>query len=205
MKGRIKLMLIAILCFAQHSCNKTLTPAEYIHYVESETNGLKRTIAIGQWNFIFQYRPHEYIILFEQGRNLNAKKVQERLRELRGTIWFNIRIQRTDHSVSPLRYNLTSRQEYQDRLKYFLNYASNDISLKYGKEKLPLAAYHFETNYNLTPQETFVVGFRMREEKLPSSDMQISIHDKIFKNGIIKATVMKKDIVNIPKVKIESL
>jgi hypothetical protein len=98
-------------------------------------------------------------------------------------------------------YGITSLDEYNLRLDYFLNRAKDDIKLLYGSDTLHPSSYLFENNYNLTPQETIVVGFNLPgNDPFPIKDMQISYCDRIYKNGIIKTTYRSEILKQIPTV-----
>ncbi|PQJ13002.1 hypothetical protein CJD36_004460 [Flavipsychrobacter stenotrophus] len=186
--------LLVILFFI--GCKKSLKGHEYVGFIKEEKNGLKKTVAIDGWEYTIQYRPIEYILLQEN----DDKGREKRKQELKGTACFAIKIKRADNSVSPLRYNLESRDEYDKRLNYFLNGAAKDIKLLYNQtDTLYPIAYEFENNYNLTPEETMLVGFTLPgKEDAPKEDMQLSFSDQIFKNGIIKVKIKKDDLNNIP-------
>ena len=97
---------------------------------------------------------------------------------------------------------MSSLDEYNQRLNYFLDEAKNNIWLIYDHhDTLKPASYLFETNFNLTPQETIVVGFYLpHNDGVPNSEMQLSYRDQIFKNGIIKVLYKSNVIRNIPQI-----
>jgi hypothetical protein len=98
-----------------------------------------------------------------------------------------------------LRYGLAEGADYAARLQYFVNDAPADIWLLYGTDTLHVAAYGFDNNYNLTPHETMVVGFVLPTgEDEPSRDMQLTYYDRVFGNGLIKATIRKEKLKAIP-------
>lgn len=195
MKGGIKIVcLVTLAIFA--GCKQSLKSNEYILYVRNIENGLCKNIVLDGWKYVIQYRPYDYILLQEHN---NIKENGKRRQELAGTVSFIIKVKRDDNSVSPLRYNLKSREEYDQRLDYFLNHAGKELKLLYGNDTLYPTAYEFENNYNLTTEETMLVGFTLPgKEQAPSKDMQLSFNDEVFKNGIIKAKFRKEDLNNIP-------
>jgi len=198
MKKGIKLyfgVLALIIC----SCRHTLDASAYVKYIQDSKNGLKKIMQTDGWEYAIQYKPYDYILLFESKGKMKKDEVAKRKEEMKGTVWFNISFKRIDGSISPMRYNLTSLEEYNVRLNYFLNEAQKEIVLVYGKDTLRPNAYLFENNYNLTPQETIVVGFTLpRNEERPRSDMLLSYNDPLFKNGIIKMNYTQQAISSIP-------
>lgn len=195
-----KAYLLILMCSLLTACtSQTLKPTAYIKYIQNGSNGLKKTEDIDGWQYVIQYKPHDYIIYQEEkGKNDEVYK-QKRMKELQGTIWFTISFRRADADVSPLRYNVASLDEYDQRLNYFLNDASKNISLVYGSDTLKAESYIFETNYNLTPQATMVVGFFIPDKTDVQNDFTLSYDDEMFKNGIIKAKFLAKNINKTPQ------
>jgi len=194
----IRNVLLVLICVSALSCRKKhLDLGEFKAYVESKQNGLVSSTVVSEWEYKVQYKPAAYIVLHESGSELSA---EERSRQLEGTAWFNIYIKRKGGEANPLRFGVTSLQEYEARYNYFLLEAVNDISLRYGAEILRPISYVFETSYNLAPQEVIVVGFALPDGvAAPSEDMQLVYYDQVFKNGIIKASFDKEYLTKIPQ------
>lgn len=140
--------------------------------------------------------------LLEQRGNIANKGYQQRLNDLKGTVWFNLAFKKTGSSESPMRIGIASQQEYELRYQYYLNQAANDLALVYGQDTLRPISYAFETSYNLAPQEVIVVGFSLPEGVAePAGTMQLVFFDRIFRNGIVKATFTQQSIDNLPHLK----
>jgi hypothetical protein len=130
--------------------------------------------------------------------------IQKRRKELEGTVWFNLSLSCTDKPISILRLGIKSQEEYDERLSYYLNRAMEDVRLIYGKDTLSPASYLFENNYNLTPQETMVLGFDLpNKTSYPVKDMRLSYYDRIFDNGLVNMTFFFNSIENIPNLNFE--
>jgi hypothetical protein len=200
MKKVISNTIFLAVLLGTNSCTHSLPIDAYIQYVQNKEHGLKKTVQVTDWEYAIQYKPYDYIILMENKGNRKAFDVSKRKDELKGTAWFNISFKLADGRVSPMRYNLSSKDEYDQRLNYFLNGATHNIRLIYGgRDTLRPIGYLFENNYNLTPQETIVVGFALPGgETRPQKDMQLSYNDEAFKNGIIKAIYKKQDLQDVP-------
>ena len=73
------------------------------------------------------------------------------------------------------------------------------MRLIYGTDTLSPMSYEFENHFNLTPQETMMVGFCLpKSESAPEKDMQFSYNDQELKNGIIKVMFSKNIMKSIP-------
>jgi len=192
------IIYILVLCTGI-SCKKNMKTPDYVRYINNKNNGLIKTTQTDGWEYDVQYRPGDYIILMENKGVPDDSVLNKREAELKGTAWFNIVIKRIDNQVTPLRYDISSLDEYDTRLNYFLNEAAKDIKLVNGKDTLLPKSYLFENNYNLTPQETMIVGFYLPAgDNYPIKDMQLSYIDKVFKNGIIRAQFSKTVLNHIP-------
>lgn len=192
--------MTALFCvIAIAGCRGKLKAPEYTRYVLDSRNGLKKVLTVDNWDYTFQYKPYDYISLVESGE-MSDFEIKKRSQNMRGTAWFNISFKRTDGAVSPLRYQLAAKEEYDKRYNYFLNEAHNDLVLVYNrKDTLHPMSYTFENNFNLTPQETMVVGFELPAGvPYAEKEMQLSYIDQVFKNGIIKVTYTKKELSCIP-------
>ncbi len=199
MRKATNLIVYGLMFFCCFSCKHSMKAADYIRYINNKENGFKKILQIEGWNFCMQYRPYDYIMLMENKGQLNGYDLEKRKSELNGTAWFNISIKRIDNSITPLRYGISSIEEYNTRLNYYLNEAEKDITLIYGSDTLRPVSYLFENNYNLSPQETMVVGFYLpKGENDPRKNMQLSFIDRVFKNGIIKAEFSEDVLKNIP-------
>ena len=201
MRKGIKILLVSAAFFSE-GCKKELKSVDYMHFVQSKENGLRKTISVDGWDYMIQYKPYDYIIANEHVAGNTGFDAGKRLAMLKGTAWFNVSVKRTDGKISPMRFNLSDRSDYDKRLDYFLNGAMKDFKLIYDKkDTLYPMSYEFENNYNLTPQETMVIAFSLpKGEEMPAKDMQISYNDRVFKNGIIKAVFSEKDLNNIPNI-----
>lgn len=201
MKLGIKIALsVSIFSLLIYSCKRELqSPLEYINYVENEENGLKKSITVNGWCYDFQYKPHEYIIL-KEGGDLGFQGA-DRKKQLDKTVWFNVDISRVEKTINPLKYKMQTLQDYETRYQYMISQAAQDFTLVYNKtDTVYPISYLFETNYNLTPIETVVIGFKLPNDlQVAANDMQIIYRDRVFNNGIVKTLFTQKDITQLPK------
>ncbi|MBS1687470.1 MAG: hypothetical protein JSS96_02000 [Bacteroidetes bacterium] len=194
-----KLFFVSILLLLVTGCGKRqLNAVDYVHYVQADKNHLKKAVKMQDMEFDIQYKPYDYIVLLES-RNDPAYDREKRMKQLAGTAWFNISFRKTNTEISALKEGATSLNDYDQRLNYFLNYASKDIVLIYGSDTLKPVSYLFENNYNVGPVETMVVGFVFPgKDTVPLKDMQINYYDRLFHNGIIKASFSAETLKDIP-------
>lgn len=190
----IKLLILCSLPFLV-SCSFQRKEENIVKYSESEKSGLHKVVTIGECVFSFQYKPAAYILEAEHLQT--PEEIQKRKQQLDSMVWFNISISIKEQNQSPLRYKINGLPEYEARLNYYLNEAAGDLLLTTGSDTLFPVAYWFENNHNLTPKETMVVGFRLPFDNYPAHDLHLSYYDRVFKSGIIKVLINKKDIDKI--------
>lgn len=194
-----RFLLLAILVCGCNS-KTDLTPGEYISFMENEKNDFRSTITSGKIRYTFQYKPAEYIAFKESGQSeFNNEKFAKRIDDLAYTAWFNVYIEMEESEVNPIKNQVNSLDEYNQRVVYFLDRAKNSFSLLYGGEEMPLAGYHFENNYGLTPADVIVIGFKIPDSK-PEKEIVLEYSDRLFGNELMKNRVSKKQLSNIPSV-----
>lgn len=187
---RIRNLLLPGLLFL-FSCDgvQKFSAAELDAYAGSEKSGWVQRKNYNGINYVIRYRPSSLIALSEDEPDTVRVKRQEALNKM---YRFNIDIQVEGSGESPLRHGVSGLEEYNARLDYFLNQASKDIWLIDGQDTLRPAAYWFENNHNLISHETIVLNFDNTHIK--SKEVQLAFNDRLFRNGIIKASFQKRDL-----------
>ncbi len=216
----IYLLLIALI--ATTSCNKgnknwlsrvfggkhdntslILTPEAYSSWMNDEKDQLQRKKEIEDIVFEIRYKPIEYIILNETGKQELADSVYQKMKsELDGMYYFDFRISLKEGSGELIKYKIASSDEYQHRVTYFAFDMQKDITLHTKNKIIPCGLFHFERAYDVTPYSIFLLGFS-RKDMNESDDEEVTFeyHDNVFKKGIIKFTYTIGDLKNLPKLK----
>lgn len=178
------------------SCSKKeLHSSDYIKFVEDESNGLRVSKNIGGVDYMVQYKPIEYILLKENNNNVDIKKRKE---DLEGMQYYTLSYSLVKNNKDILKFNLTSQDEYYERVNYFSFGLQNDIYLVEGKDTLDCKLFNYVRSYGLSPKADFVLAFS-KNTQAQINDKLIVIEDKIFGGGIIKLKIAKEDIKNIPE------
>jgi len=191
MKKDIRSGLLAVFMLPLFllSCKGKPDRGNILEYAVSPESGMRKEVEIDRHVYKFQYKPAAYMLKSE---GLSGQELAEREKQLDSMVWFNISLSIKDFPSSPLRYGIKGIEEYNERLDYYLNRAAGDISLVYGKDTLRAYSYWFENNQNLSPEETIVVGFKLKDAKVPVKDLHLAFYDRVFQNGIVK-TVIRPD------------
>lgn len=177
------------------ACSGSIKDQEFADHAKSTKSGLQKTREIGALSYRFQYLPAKLLIIQEHLQD--AAVIENRKRQLQGTVWFKIAIGVKDARINPLKYQVNDIEIYNDRVDYFLNHAAQDIEIGYGTKTLKPMSYLFENNYGLTEEDVMLVGFDLGNEQDLEEDIRLSFRDNVFRNGIIIAHFSKKDINNI--------
>ncbi|MBL7705489.1 MAG: hypothetical protein JNM21_08050 [Taibaiella sp.] len=189
MKRLMNLLLPGLLFLFSCDGVQEFSAAELDAYAGSEASGWVQRKSYNGINYVIKYRPVSLIALHEEESDSARAKRQEALKKM---YRFNIDIQVEGSGQSPLRHGISGLEEYNARLDYFLNQASKDIWLIDGNDTLRPAAYWFENNHNLTSHETIVLNFDNTQIK--NKEIQLAFNDRLFRNGIIKASFQKNDL-----------
>lgn len=189
MKRLINLLLPGLLLISCNGGVQHFSAAGLNTYAGSEESGWVQRKSYNGINYVIKYRPASLIALNEDEPDTVRVKRQESLDKM---YRFNIDILVEGSGQSPLRYGISGLEEYNARLDYFLNQAAKDIWLIDGTDTLRPAAYWFENNHNLTSHETIVLNFD--NTNIKSKEIQLAFNDRLFRNGIIKASFQKSDL-----------
>ncbi len=182
--------------------NETLIPSDYVRWVQESDNGLIHKKTIGDLDFSLQYKPYDYIISMEErSDSIRASIQKEKLVELEGMEYYDFKIKLNSENGELLKHNLKSTDEYKKRVEYFAFTMQNDIWMVDGNDSIPCSLFHFERGYDAAPYSTFLIGFPIRAIKNSNAEKTFVYYDKNFDKGIIKFTLDKNKLVNIPKLK----
>lgn len=188
-------IVLSSLLLACSDATSLLDGKEYLSWVKNPDNGLMLTKKLGGISYSAQYKPYDFIVLNEQKEyNLTKTIVENREKELKGMIYYNIRISTLDHT-DILAKGVNDKSIYTQRLNYLSYDFQNNISLVTETDSVNCGLYHFVQTYGITPYIDMVVGFAA--EQIPTSQTLV-IDDRVFGNGIIKFYIDKQDINNIP-------
>ncbi|OSZ81936.1 hypothetical protein CAP35_01300 [Chitinophagaceae bacterium IBVUCB1] len=202
MKNMKKLIKVAVtLTVLLTGCgHKTMSPVEYIYYMEDAANKARQSVKAGGLNYIIQLSPPEYMVskelLTDESTYVNYT---ERLNELKGNVFFQIQIgkERVGESMIEKKQEDTRAES---RVMYYASSAANDIGLSVDGQLIAPVAYHFEDNYGLAPYNTILVGFKMPEKY---EVITLNFNDRYSNIPLIKASYTEQFIKNLPALSIK--
>lgn len=174
-----------------------LSPREYISWVDDKDNGLKVEKMIGEFTYMFQYKPTDYVVIMDIKKDsIGKSELQKKTEEYNGLQYFNFRMS-TESGGELLKKNVVDENDYNSRIQYFSFDMQKDIKLIDTKDTLDCVLFHFERVYGLAPYATFLLGFPFTEN---NGNKTLAYDDKIFDSGTIYLTIQSKNIKNLPSV-----
>lgn len=192
-------MLLACLIM---SCNASLSPSDYVKWVSNPENGLVKTKSIEEVSVKAQYKPIPYIIANELRTNdIKIQEYQKREKELEGMQYYNLVLDITD-SRNILNYKISDMGEQQARIQYLSFGMQQDIYLEEDGKELPCKLFHFERNYNITKERTFLLAFE-QDKDTQIKDKTLVINSAMLGTGPIKVKFLAKDLAQLPTMTIQ--
>ncbi len=176
-----------------------LPVADYLEWVRNPENGLRKEKEIDELGFQLQYKPYEYIICLEERVNeIPDTLLQKKLAELEGVQYYDLKISLKEGEGEILKFNISSADQYNKRVKYFAFEMQNDIQLVEGNDTLPCLLYHFERTYDVAPSCTILLGFNYDKTKA-GKQKTLLVYDRTFNKGLLKFTFKENKFLNLPK------
>lgn len=196
--------LLSILLLT--SCGREiLAPKEYVNFIRSEKSGLLVSKTIDGFEFSLLYKPCEYIALMQdKDESMSKAALDEKIKPMEGMQYYTFTI-KTESGQELMREGINAENEYYERLDYIVSYMQNDLTLIDGKDTLPCTLFHYERNYNVAPQNNFVLGFEKPKAAAganAATDKTLVFNDQILGIGKLMLTINSSAIQNIPQLKL---
>lgn len=182
------------------SCTqKEVSVSAYLNWVKNPKNGLIVNKEFENYNISLFYKPVEYIAITEQKTTkIDTAIYFNRIKELNEFQYYTLKIESlTGEEV--LSTKITTEQEYFDRLYYFTDALEYDLMLEENKDTLSCQLCHFERNYGVAPYNNINLGFTSTKIQ---TDKTLVFNDQVLGLGKIKFKIEKKNIDNIPNIKL---
>lgn len=165
-----------------------MSPSEYVHYMQEQEHGMRRTIETGNTIYTIQLATPEYMASRDISHAQNPDALNRRVHELNGSLFFLI-------SMRPSKGDLAERNS-NSMATYYEGQVMNDIVLKTNKGDVPPAVIHFENNLGLSPDNTLVAGFVVGDSL--HSDIQLVFNDRYAGNPMVQASFPTASINKLP-------
>lgn len=199
LKNNIRL-IIAISVFLVSCENTTVVDAvNYIKYIDNTENGLVQEYANEEkaLKLKAQYKTPEYLAIKEIGvEAFHPDSIVTLAKEFDGGYHFNFTISSSVSGYDVIKEKL-SPSDYLKRITYLTGEIRKDFKLVSGLDTLPCVVCHYERNYNISPNNVFILVFPYQQKT--ESDLTLLYDDKLFNQGIVEFKFKNKNIKNTPK------
>jgi len=195
------ILFLIVICSACDNTDKDmLSPEDYMKWVK-ENDLLVKEQALGAFIYSIRYLPDDYYLAkeFVSGNVLETQKEQDE-NELPSHISFICKISTIDGSTSPIRYNVTSNEEYSYNLQYCSFNIAEDFVLVVGNDTMSCVNALCMREYSVKPYNTIILSFENITGKHfdLKKDMTVVYEDYLWGNGIIKFKIDKENLNQIP-------
>jgi hypothetical protein len=178
------------------SCGNSISPSEYIAYVDSEENGLVKIWTQNDLELTCQFLPHEYIALKQFNKStLKKEPFFETLAEIDSSLQFKLTFENKAQN-NFLKNNYTTGEEYNRSVMYLSYDIGADLTLVKGVDSVKCSLFHHERTYGNTPYETLLISFASKFDD--TDQLQLIFRDRVFGFGTVKFLFKTADIRNVP-------
>ena len=101
--------------------------------------------------------------------------------------------------MAPLRLISSNLDEYNSLLNYYLTQNKNNFMLYTPRDTVYPQVYVFENNYNLSPEDVFVVAFHLKDVQ-HDQPMVLAYNDEILRAGIGKFSFTPEALEKEPSI-----
>lgn len=180
----------------------SLSIPEYVDHVEDSEGRFYQQRTIGDYIFELQFKPVDYVIIKEHGTDpITREEYNNAKSDFDGMMYFTLKIGTKDKSFSPLRYLCSNSANCSQVIEYMSFKLEKDICLLSGNETIPCGLFHFERAYELSPYNTFLLGFS-NENISKKEDVVFVYNDSLFGSGPVNFRIKRETINSIPNLKI---
>ena len=171
------------------SCQKELSPEEYVSWVNNPENGLRISQTLGDFEVEVKYEPAEYNEAMTHLKDLNQSNPEYSEYE-----HFQFRI-KSLIGGDILRYKENQTNNEVTRINHFSFNSKSDFKVIVGADTNDCKLSVYSRNYNLSPTIDLSMSFNKMEK---SQDWQFIYSDKEFNLGTLKFMFRKEDLNSIP-------
>lgn len=191
----VVIILISLLLI---SCQpNSLTPKEYLEWVENPRNHFQQKKLVGENEYIVQYGSIDYICAQQALQSGVAQAQKRRREESNEFVYLKFRIQDVGKSINPLEKNVPNEETYYQRLNYLTFGIEEDLLFLEGTDTLGLRSFQFVRNYALAPYLDYVLTFE-RKNIESQADYTFIYKDKLFGAGEIRLKFEKSLLAKVP-------
>lgn len=193
-----KLTYFIFLIFLGVSCGRSsLTPAEYIAWLDTYENGLVKDYKQDNIRLTCQYMSPAYAVLKQNDpNNLKEQEINQNIGEVSDLVQFKLKFENTKTN-NFLKDNYTTTEEFNTRSTYLSYDIRTDLRLVNGEDTVTCVLNHHERTYGNTPYETLLISFP--NSSTEKNDLELIFDDRVFGLGRVKFFFEKEVLESIPE------
>jgi hypothetical protein len=182
------------------SCNRTLSPVDYVHYVENPDNGLLVNSKVNGVDYTLQFQPTDYLVMLElKSFSIAPEVFKEQYNRFKGMEHYVFHIDTKEIEALIAKSKDTARKK--NNLSDYFNFrAQKDIKLVEGGDTIPCGIAQCESSMGMLPYYSLVIGFLHKDY---AGDREFIFNGKKIGTGEIKLLVKGESIKNLPKLKMK--
>ena len=128
-----------------------------------------------------------------------TKDLKKTMAHYSDLIYFKLNIVWPDGNKELLKYNLSSPQQYEWRVKYASYDMQKDVVAVQDGNTIYPALYHFERVFEAAPRSTIMFAFDKKQLD-KSKEFTVTFNDNLLDKGIINFNYKDDQLINIPNI-----
>ncbi|MBN2786873.1 MAG: hypothetical protein JXQ69_00990 [Paludibacteraceae bacterium] len=197
----ILIILTLILFSCSTNRNSYIYPFEYLKWINTHNTKLSKDTIIGDYDFLFQYKPLNYLVLSDLNsiNEVKSAMFDSVLQEYKGVQYYLLRIKPLEQFADN-KYLLNKETVFDKEIEYFAFHMKQDLKLVEANDTLPCMMFNYDRVYRNAPYYTFLLGFEQKEVAV-LTDKTLLFNDKKIGVGLISIIISKDSLNQEPKIK----
>lgn len=180
------------------NCRNDLSPIKYNLWLKNPSNGLAIEKSFSEYSFVLQYKPKTLMALIEaKGEYLSDSTFASLEKSYEGLEYYDLTIMAKNTDKEMLLNDNNQPADYFNKASYFSFEMQKRIVLLVGNDTLPCKLFHFERNYNASPESHFSLGFDVPKNAM--GDRVLIYNDEILGLNQVEFKILQKSILKIPQ------
>lgn len=191
--------ILICCCILLAGCGqKSVSPRDFLAYVDDPSNHLIVKEEIGSFVISAQYRPAAYETIKAAGAD-NKASLEKELQQEDSVQYIVLRLEAKDGHSDVLGMGIFSQDEYEQRIQYLSAAVPMDLVLIDGPDTLSCIAHHWERSYHITHFNNILLAFDNKHPGLKNNKTLV-FNDHVFGLGKVQLQFKQHDISSIPTI-----
>jgi hypothetical protein len=203
-RGNDLIFLVGLLMIVTSGCTsfrvKSLTPDEYVTFLNSDESGMKSTSVVNNIRYQSILVPSQYLVIKHSKDSIKTQKdFEHQLDYYIDQLNVILLISDAGQKNHVVKKTIFDSQKYNSIIAYVNSEMKNDFMLVQDNDTIYTSLLHIESSNSVEPLLRLSLGFTGVNPK--AKDVVLVFSDNIFENGFIKfnyASALSK----LPEIKI---